>query len=143
MSEIKGSCLCGKVTYTASAEPVFTGLCHCKTCQKGTGSAFTPVIAVPTASLTVNGMLTRFDGVGGSGNATHRFFCPTCGSTVTETADVMAGITMVTIGTLDDANSVNPTMQIFCDSALPWAKLPDMQAFAKMNALARVARNEV
>ncbi len=132
MAEIKGSCRCGKVSYTTSADPVFVGVCHCTSCQKSTGSAYASVVAVPTAALTVTGTTTQFDSVGDTGQATHRTFCPVCGSTVTQSADVMAGITMVPVGSLEDPASVKPGMQIFCDSALPWAPIPDMQSFPKM-----------
>jgi hypothetical protein len=132
MPEIQGGCRCGKVTYSTSAEPIFVGVCHCASCRKSTGSAFSTVFAVPTPTLTVTGATTAFDDVGDSGKATHRTFCPVCGSTVTQTADIMAGITMVGVGTLDDASLVKPAMQIYCDSALPWAQVADLQAFAKM-----------
>ncbi len=132
MAEIKGSCLCGKVTYAASADPVFAGICHCTTCQKGTGSAYASVIAVPTATLTVNGAIAQYDGVADSGKATHRAFCPVCGSTIWQSAEVMEGLTMLEVGTLDDPSWVKPAMQIYCDSALPWATVPDLQSFPKM-----------
>ena len=38
--KIEGGCLCGKVRYSADAEPTFVAVCHCKNCQKGTGTAF-------------------------------------------------------------------------------------------------------
>jgi hypothetical protein len=132
MAEIKGRCRCGKVTYSSAADPVFVGICHCTNCQKMTGSAYSAVVAVPTPTLAVTGTTKRFDDVGDSGKATHRDFCPECGSTVTESADVMPGITMIGIGTLDDPSSVKPAMQIYCDSALPWAQIGDMKAFPKM-----------
>lgn len=135
MPEIKGSCRCGKVTYSSSADPVFTGICHCTHCQKSSGSAFGTVVAVPTASLTVTGTTTRFTDAGDSGNPTHRDFCPVCGSTITQSADRMPGLTMVTVGTLDDPGWVKPAMQIYCDSAQPWVSLGGgMQSFAKMPA---------
>jgi hypothetical protein len=132
MAELKGACRCGKVTYATSADPVFVGICHCHACQKSTGTAFATVVAVPTAALTVSGATRRFDDVGDSGNATHRDFCPECGSTVTQSADVMAGVTMLPAGSLNNPDSVKPVMQIYCDSAMPWAKVPDMQSFPKM-----------
>lgn len=132
MAELKGSCRCGKVTYSTSADPVFVGVCHCRSCQKSTGTAFASVVAVPTASLTVTGTTTRFDDTGDSGQPTHREFCPNCGSTVTQAADVMAGISMIGVGTLDDPGGVKPGMQIYCDSALSWSKVADMQGFPKM-----------
>jgi hypothetical protein len=132
MTEIKGSCRCGKVSYTASADPIFVGVCHCKNCQKSTGSAYATVVAVPSAALTVTGTTKRFDATGDSGQATHLDFCPECGSAVTESADIMAGVTMITVGTLDDPSCVKPTMQIYCDSAIAWAPIKDMQSFPKM-----------
>jgi len=132
MPEINGSCRCGKVQYSTTADPVFTGVCHCTSCQKSTGSAYATVLAVPTAALTVTGTTTQFDDSGDSGKPTHRTFCPICGSTVTQSADVMQGITMIPVGTLANPGALSPVMQIFCDSALPWAKIPDMQAFPKM-----------
>lgn len=132
MADINGRCLCGNVTYSASVDPLFVGVCHCTSCQKITGTAFASVIAVPTAALAITGETTNFDGVGDSGKATHRAFCPTCGSTVTESADVMAGITMLTIGTLSDPSLFKPDTQIYCDSALPWAVLPNLNKFPKM-----------
>jgi hypothetical protein len=132
MAEIKGRCRCGKVHYTTSADPIFVGICHCKSCQKSTGTAYSTVVAVPTAALTVTGTTKRFDDTGDTGQPTHRDFCPECGSTVTQSADVMAGVTMITAGTLEDPGSVKPAMQIYCDSAMSWAKIAEMQSFPKM-----------
>jgi hypothetical protein len=133
MAEVKGRCRCGGVSYASTAEPVFVGICHCTNCQKSTGSAYATVLAVPTDSLTISGTTQRFDDMADSGKGVHRDFCPKCGSTVTQTADVMAGLTMVPVGTLDDAAAFKPAMQIYCDSAMPWAPLAgDIARFPKM-----------
>jgi hypothetical protein len=42
------------VRYSADAEPAFVGVCHCKNCQKGTGTAFAIVVALPTPALNVH-----------------------------------------------------------------------------------------
>ena len=131
--KIEGGCLCGKVRYAAEAEPAFVGVCHCTNCQKGTGTAFATVVAVPTAALGVQGALTTFTGRGDTGKATHRRFCPECGSPVIDEAEVMPGVTMLMAGTLDDPSWVKPTMEIFCSSAQPWVSLGgDRQRFPKM-----------
>jgi hypothetical protein len=133
MPDIAGHCRCGKVSYRSSAEPAFVGLCHCRACQHSTGSAFAAVVGVPADSLTVSGATRQFDDFGDSGKPTHRAFCPECGSTVTQWADVMPGITMLAVGTLDDPARVSPTMQLYCDSALPWAALQgEIHSFPKM-----------
>ena len=61
MASITGGCLCGRVRYTAAGEPAFSGICHCRNCQRCTGSAFETVIAFPTASVSVQGELTPYN----------------------------------------------------------------------------------
>jgi hypothetical protein len=121
--KIEGGCLCGKVRYSADVEPTFVGVCHCTNCQKGTGSAFSVVVAVPTPALTVQGTLQTFAGRGDSGKATYRRFCPACGSALIDEAEIMPNVTMIMAGTLDDASWVKPASEIFCDSAQPWVQL--------------------
>jgi hypothetical protein len=132
MPKIQGSCRCGKVTLAADAEPLFTGLCHCRNCQKETGGAFSVVIGLPKPSLHISGVVTVFDSVGDSGKATHRSFCPVCGSTAAHWVDVMPDLIMINAGSLDDPSWVKPEMQIYCDSAQPWAIQPGMRQFPKM-----------
>jgi hypothetical protein len=133
MTALSGHCVCGKVRYSAEAEPIFTGICHCRTCQRATGAPFAAVVAVPQPSLTVEGTTKQFDGIADSGNPTHRAFCPECGSSIALTADVMPGIVMLPIGTLDDASWVAPAMEIYCQSAQPWVQLAgERQRFDKM-----------
>ena len=64
MPQIAGGCLCGKVRYSASGDPVFVGVCHCTDCQKFTGSAFAVVVGLPKSALTIQGPLSTFDKTG-------------------------------------------------------------------------------
>jgi hypothetical protein len=133
MPAISGRCVCGQATYSATAEPIFTGLCHCKTCQRVTGSSFGAVVAIPAPSLTVTGDVTQYDRIGDSGQATHRSFCPVCGASIALSADIMSGIVMLPIGTLDDTDWVKPTMQIYCQAEQGWLDLGgEMQRFDRM-----------
>jgi hypothetical protein len=130
--KIEGGCLCGKVRYSADAEPIFVGVCHCTNCQKGSGGAFNSVVALPTPVLSVQGALKTFEGHGDSGKATYKRFCPDCGSPIATEAEIMPNVTMIPTGTLDDASWVKPAMQIYCDSAQPWAKLDGVKSFPGM-----------
>jgi len=133
MAEIVGGCLCGKVRYHASAEPVFVGVCHCTDCQKFTGSAFASVVGVPKPALTIEGKLASYRKTGDTGKTIERRFCPECGSSVADEADAMPGVVMIGSGTLDDPSWIKPGAQIYCDSAQPWVQLGgDMHAFPKM-----------
>ena len=131
--KIEGGCLCGKVRYSGEAEPIFVGVCHCTNCQKGSGSAFNAVLAVPKPMLNMTGTVSTFEGKGDTGNAVYKRFCPECGSPVAEEAAIMADVVMIPIGTLDDPSTAQPAMQIYCDSAQPWALLEGgIQRFGKM-----------
>jgi hypothetical protein len=131
--KIEGGCLCGKVRYSGDAEPAFVGVCHCKNCQRETGTAFAVVVGVPKPALNVQGTLKTFDDPADSGRILHRRFCPECGSSLFDETDAMPYVTMVLAGTLDDASWVKPGMEIFCDSAQPWVQLSgDRKRFPKM-----------
>jgi hypothetical protein len=131
--KLEGGCLCGKVRYSAEAEPIFAGVCHCTTCQKASGSAFNTVVAVPKPAVSLTGTISTYEGRGDTGNVTYRRFCPDCASPVAMEAAVMADVVMIPVGTLDDPGVIKPAMQIFCDSAQPWALLEgEIQRFPKM-----------
>jgi hypothetical protein len=53
MPQITGGCLCGQLRYAANTEPVFSAVCHCKTCQKQSGTAFNIVIALPQPAMSI------------------------------------------------------------------------------------------
>ena len=131
--KVEGGCLCGKVRYSGEAEPIFVGVCHCTTCQKSSGTAFNTVVAVPKPALSLTGTVSTFEGRGDTGTATYQRFCPECGPPVQIEAAVMADVVLIPVGSLDDPGEVQPAMQIYCDSAQPWALLEGgIQRFPKM-----------
>ena len=132
MSQLTGACLCGAVRYATLAEPVISGLCHCRDCQRFTGSAFGAMVIVSKEGLTISGTIKTFTSPGGSGKPILRHFCPECGSSIAEETGNAPGRVILNIGTLDDPKSVTPAREIFCDDALPWVQTTgDMQRFAK------------
>jgi hypothetical protein len=133
MSNLNGGCLCGDVRYASSAAPVVTSICHCRDCQKMTGSAFVEVVAVPRESFSVSGSLQTFANAGDSGRKLDRKFCPRCGSVVVIEAEGFPGMALIMGGTLDDSTWLNPTMALFCDRAQPWLTINhEMTNFQRM-----------
>ena len=120
MPNLTGGCLCGRVRYTVRGDPVFSGLCHCRNCQRYTGSAFETVVAFPSESVSLEGELKTYNDTGNSGKQVRRRFCPNCGSGVIAEGDVLPGISLVLAGTLDDPAAYAPAMEIYCSSAQPW-----------------------
>jgi hypothetical protein len=135
MANITGCCLCGRVRYTATGEPAFSGLCHCRNCQRYTGSAFQTFIAFPAASVSVQGELKTYSHTGDSGQLVDRRFCANYGSGVIDEVDVMPELIGILAGTLDGPDAFKPTMEIYCSRAQPWTQSADeRERFLKMPA---------
>jgi hypothetical protein len=133
MPGLTGGCLCGAVRYSSTSAPAFVGVCHCRDCQKFTGSAFGILVGLPKAALDVHGTLKTFIKLADSGKPIVRHFCPECGSSVAEEPSNRPGAIILNAGTLDDPTSVMPAVEIYCDRTLPWVQLGGgMQRFAQM-----------
>ena len=74
-----GGCQCRSVRYVLTTEPIRVGACHCKECQRQSGSAFGMAMLVKKDSLTVTGPTKQFTRVADSGNEVTGVFCPECG----------------------------------------------------------------
>ncbi|KAG4438941.1 hypothetical protein IFR05_005567 [Cadophora sp. M221] len=77
----KGSCWCKTVTYEFSAEPAMKVVCHCLSCQKISGSAFTANIFVPKSSLQItsgSAKLKKYVQPHETGLAITLTFCSNC-----------------------------------------------------------------
>jgi hypothetical protein len=75
-----GGCACGAIRYECTAEPAISLNCHCRDCQRATGSAFAPIRRVPTDALRIMSTPKWYERTGGSGAKVRRGFCPECGS---------------------------------------------------------------
>ena len=112
MRHLTGGCHCGKLRYAVDADPIFSAVCHCRTCQKQTGTAFRVVIAVPRAAVSVDGASKTYTRPGDSGQQVVNRFCPDCGSTVVIEPTALPSVTIIPAGTLDDTSWLRPTMEI-------------------------------
>jgi len=134
--ELNGGCLCGAVRYTSKSAPEFIGVCHCRDCKKFTGSAFGIMVGLPKTALQIRGVIKTFSKLADSGKPILRHFCPECGSSIAEEPSRRPGTIILNAGTLDDPSSVMPTVEIYCDRALPWVQLAGgMQRFAQMRPI--------
>jgi hypothetical protein len=135
MARIEGACLCGAVRYRSESEPVMQVICHCKTCQKNTGSAFSMNVAVPQDSLMVEGDALRSydDRSGASGQPFHRHYCGACGSHVYSHGAAYGSVAFIKAGTLDDATWLAPSLHIWCSEKLPWVTIPEGATQAPRN----------
>ena len=123
---LEGGCTCGHIRYRLEAPPLFVHCCHCRWCQRETGSAFVinALIEADQARL-VSGEVEIVDtpSESGKGQKIHR--CPVCRIAVWS---IYAGlgevIRFLRVGTLDEPDLISPDIHIFTSSKQPWVVLP-------------------
>ena len=133
-NQLNGGCLCGSIRYSCDAEPLATAICHCPYCQKQTSSAFSVVVAVPRSSLKIEGdTLKTFEHRGDTGQPVQRHFCGNCGSPIMSYCEVWSTMEFIKAGTLDDTSWLNPTMELWCETAQPWVNIDQSRQIVDRN----------
>lgn len=126
---MRGSCLCGEIIYEIT-RIVGINYCHCRQCQKASGTAFATSAAVPREGFSIvegEASLGAFESSPGK----RRCFCKVCSSPLFSERQ---GSTMIYIrlGALDDIPSLTPEVHIHVSSKAPWYEihddLPQLQA---------------
>ncbi len=115
-----GGCLCGQVRYDFGGHPLLTAICHCRNCQRQSGSAFGIVIAVAAADFDMKGETRTYNDGSDSGRTVARVFCPTCGSPILSRIEPMPDLVLIKAGTLDAPGALRPVVEVYCDRALPF-----------------------
>jgi hypothetical protein len=133
-TSFSGGCACGAIRYACTSEPLFMGNCHCRDCQRATGSAYFAAVSVsePTFRLTT-GTPAVYEKQADSGNTMRRMFCSQCGSPVFLTNSARPNIVVLYAASVDDPSWVRPSRDIYTESAQPWDYMnPALAKFPKM-----------
>jgi hypothetical protein len=134
-SKYSGRCLCGEISYSVDVEPLFTGNCHCKDCQRTSGGAFIPAMLFPEKSVAICGEAKYFESKADSGNIHKRAFCSNCGSQLFAKFNNMPGMLGIKAGTLNDSSNYAPKLDFYVASAAAWdymnPQLPKKQGAAQ------------
>ena len=118
---ITGGCLCGAVRYESSGEPVYSLLCHCRDCQRQSGTAYVAAMRVSAAGFRITkGQPKLYLKAADSGNEVARAFCPECGSLLFIRVSARPDLVGLRVGSLDDPSWFRPEADIFVKSAQPW-----------------------
>ena len=127
-----GGCLCGNIRYECSAAPIVMVNCHCRDCQKTTGTAYAAAMLVPRNAVAIAGDVKYYDVTGDSGGTVSRGFCPNCGSRLFSKRQIPE-LMGIMAGSLDDPSWFEPTVDVYADSAQPWDCMnPDLPKFDQM-----------
>lgn len=123
-----GGCACGEIRYSCSGEPLYMGNCHCRDCQRATGSAFFPAVLFKGENFKLElGEPRWYEVTADSGVTMRRAFCPSCGSPVFIENGARPDNRVLYAGSLDDPGRYEPSRNIYTASAQPWGLMhPDL-----------------
>jgi hypothetical protein len=115
-----GGCTCRAIRYECSAQPAFSWNCHCRDCQRASGSAFCAVLYVPRAALKVTGDSKYHHVIAESGRKVSRGFCRECGAPVFIQAELVPELQGLWAASLDDPSLFQPQVHVWTDRAQHW-----------------------
>jgi hypothetical protein len=122
----EGGCTCRAVRYRMNVRPIFVHCCHCRWCQRETGSAFALNAMVETAQVEcLAGTPETVDTPSNSGKGQRIVRCPACRVALwSHYSGAGPKIAFVRVGTLDAPDRLPPDIHIFTASKQPWVVLP-------------------
>ncbi|HEY4044431.1 MAG TPA: GFA family protein, partial [Rhodopila sp.] len=123
---INGRCACGSVRYRIISEPLIVHCCHCRWCQRETGTAFALNALIEADRVVVSeGSPEVVWTPSNSGKGQKIARCATCRIALWSNY-VGAGdlVRFVRVGTLDEPDRLPPDIHIFTMSKQPWVLLP-------------------
>jgi hypothetical protein len=123
---LEGGCDCRAVRYRVATRPLFVHCCHCRWCQRESGSAFALNAMIESVRLTSLGVAPeRVQTPSASGRGQQIARCPQCRIAVwSHYAGAGPLLAFVRVGTLDDPDALPPDIHIFTASRQPWVLLP-------------------
>ena len=120
-----GGCLCGKLRYEFTIEPMTVYICHCTECQKVSSSAFGVSLRVSADSFIITqGESKSVESVADSGRTKIGCFCPECGTRISNKPS-SGNLVVVKAGSLDNPNLFRPIAHIWTQSAQSWFSFAD------------------
>jgi hypothetical protein len=138
---LEGGCSCKAVRYKLTASPLIVHACHCRDCQRISGSAFVINIWIEKEFVQTSGAIPKSFLLEGGGGRNHEvFFCRKCGAYVWSRYHRAPGDALfVRAGTLDKPEAVTPDVHVYTRSKLPWLELPrGVPAFESMYKIEEV-----
>lgn len=123
---LEGGCDCGLVRYRMETAPLIVHCCHCRWCQRETGSAFALNALIEAERLAhLKSEPEVIDTPSQSGGGQKIARCPACRIALWSCyAGAGPIIRFIRVGTLDTPEVLRPDIHIFTASRQPWVVLP-------------------
>ena len=126
MTTRKARCSCGQLTLTCEGAPTRVSICHCRACQRRTGSVFGTQARFARDQVTAAGRATQYNRSGDSGGRITFHFCPDCGATLYWEPDGLPDAVVVAVGAFADPDFPPPAVSVYEARRHAWAALPDV-----------------
>ncbi len=123
---LEGGCTCGNVRYRLIRSPIIVHACHCRWCQRETGTAFALNAMIESDKvILLGGHPESIDTPSNSGKGQKIVRCPSCHIAVwSHYAGAGDLLSFIRVGTLDTPDALPPDIHIFTASKQPWVVLP-------------------
>jgi hypothetical protein len=137
---LEGGCTCGVVRYRLTTAPMFVHCCHCRDCQRQTGSGFVLNALIETDRIAfVSGSPEPVTVPTDSRRPHDIYRCPACKTALWSDYGRRPRLRFVRVGTLDEPSALPPDVHIYTRSKLPWitlpANVPTFEAYYDANAV--------
>ena len=118
--QTSGRCACGAIKYTASKKPQFSLICHCRQCQRISGSGHSAQFAVSKQETSIEGQLAFYEQPADSGHTVSNGFCANCGNPILKKTTKVPELYFFHAATMDNPSDFVPQFVVYEDSKLPW-----------------------
>jgi len=123
--DLEGGCACGQARYRLTRAPMFVHCCHCRDCQRQTGSAFVLNALIETDQVAILAGAPEPVAAPTDSGRPHRIFrCAACQTAMWSEYGGVCALRFVRVGTLDEPAALPPDVHIYTRSKLPWVTLP-------------------
>jgi len=115
-----GHCLCGAVSFTIGSPPLGMGQCHCRDCQKASGTGHMSLARFKRDDVKIMGTTASYASTAESGNINTRHFCSVCGSRVYGENSARPGLVNIAVGCIDDHSWFSPQVVVYAKDRPNW-----------------------
>ena len=126
---VEGGCTCGHVRYTVLSKPMIVHCCHCRWCQRQTGSAFALNALIEADRVQIlSGNIEALTVASPSGKGQIIARCPYRRVALWShyhMSGLRERIHFIRVGTLDTPDLMPPDVHIYTCSKQPWVRLPE------------------
>lgn len=133
MTERIAACACGRLKLRTTGEPRRISMCHCRDCQRRTGSLFSVAAFYPREAVAmIEGESKSFTRPSATGKDVTFHFCPGCGASLYWLPERMPHLIGVAVGAFADPSFPQPEQSVWSKDKHHWLTLPDDMTMHEM-----------